>query len=399
MRISLSLLVVLALISACGGGGGGGGGSNGNGSGGQTPVLNTLPITVDSWGGDVNQPMVTITVCAQGTSVCQTVDHVLLDTGSSGLRIAAQALSADVATAFAQQSGTLANCEQFIQAYTWGPVRQADITMGSEPMVTSAIQIMDDSFVPAAASACSSGGTLDSYNSISAVGANAILGIGSYKEDCGPGCVNTAQNGFYYNCTSRTCSPTTVALASQLRNPVALLPKDNNGVIIDLPAVAAGGQASLTGTLIFGIGTQSNNGLGSASVYTLDAHNELTTIYKGVVMASSFLDSGSNGLFFDDAAIPKCPGSSKSNRWYCPASTLAQTAIMTGVNGMQSPTIPFSVGNEQAMTLSVLPSIAGTSDGFYTSFDWGLPFFFGRRVYTAIEQMGAPGGTAPYVAF
>ena len=398
MRVSLSLLVVLALISACGGGGGG----SGNGSGGQTVVLNTLPITVDSSGGNVNQPMVTITVCAHGSNVCQTIDRVLLDTGSTGLRIAAQALSADLATAFSQQSGSLANCEQFVAAYTWGPVRQADITMGSEPMVTSAIQIMDDSFVPAAPRLCTTsdtGKSLQSYNSISSLGAKAVLGVGSYKEDCGTLCVNTAQNVFYYNCTARTCSPTTVALTGQLHNPVALLPTDNNGVIIDLPAAAAGGQASLTGTLIFGIGTQTNNGLGSAAVYTLNSNNDLKTTYKGTLMASSFVDSGSNGLFFDDAAIPICPDSSKSDHWYCPATMLALTAIITGMNGMQSPTIPFSVGNEQAMTYSVLPALAGTNGGGYTSFDWGLPFFFGRRVYTAIEQMGAPGGTAPYVAF
>jgi hypothetical protein len=399
MRVSLSLLVVLALISACGGGGGGGGSSNGggNGSGGQTPVLNTLAITVDGSAGNVNQPMVTITVCAHGSGVCQTIDHVLLDTGSTGLRIMAQALSANLATAFAQQAGTLANCEQFIQAYSWGPVRQADITLGNEPVVTSAVQVMDDSFVPAAPALCTSNGSLQSFNSLSALGANAILGVGSYKEDCGSLCVNTAQNGFYYNCTARTCSPTTVALTSQLRNPVALLPTDNNGVIIDLPAVAAGGQASLTGTLIFGIGTQGNNGLGSASVYTLDANNDIKTTYKERVMTGSFIDSGSNGWFFDDAAILACGGANTG--FYCPATTLALTAIITGMNGMQSPTIPFSVGNAAAMTNSVLPGLAGPSDGSSTSFDWGLPFFFGRRVYTAIEQMGAPGGTAPYVAF
>ena len=269
-------------------------------------------------------------------------------------------------------------------------------------MVTSAIQVMDDSFVPAAPRLCTTsktGKSLQSFNSISALGGNAILGVGSYKEDCGSLCVTTAQNGFYYNCTARTCSPTTVALTNQLRNPVALLPTDNNGVIIALPAVAAGGQASLTGTLIFGIGTQSNNGLGSASVYTLDTDNNLKTTYKGTVMTGSFVDSGSNGLFFDDATIATCPSSNPNELWYCPAATLALTAIITGLNGMQSPTIPFSVGNEQAMTLSVLPTLAGTNDGTDTSFDWGLPFFFGRRVYTAIEQMGAPGGTAPYVAF
>jgi len=32
-------------------------------------------------------------------------------------------------------------------------------------------------------------------------------------------------------------------------------------------------------------------------------------------------------------------------------------------------------------------------------FDWGLPFFFGRTVFTAIFGKAAPGGTPPYVAY
>ena len=33
------------------------------------------------------------------------------------------------------------------------------------------------------------------------------------------------------------------------------------------------------------------------------------------------------------------------------------------------------------------------------AFDWGLPFFFGRNVYTAIELQTTPGGTGPYFAY
>jgi hypothetical protein len=30
---------------------------------------------------------------------------------------------------------------------------------------------------------------------------------------------------------------------------------------------------------------------------------------------------------------------------------------------------------------------------------WGLSFFYGKKVFTAIEQMETPGGSGPYVAF
>ena len=33
------------------------------------------------------------------------------------------------------------------------------------------------------------------------------------------------------------------------------------------------------------------------------------------------------------------------------------------------------------------------------SFDWGLSFFYGRSVYTAIEGAITPGGTGPYFAY
>jgi hypothetical protein len=33
------------------------------------------------------------------------------------------------------------------------------------------------------------------------------------------------------------------------------------------------------------------------------------------------------------------------------------------------------------------------------SFDWGLPFFYGRRVATAIQGYSTSAGTGPYIAF
>ena len=55
-----------------------------------------------------------------------------------------------------------------------------------------------------------------------------------------------------------------------------------------------------------------------------------------------------------------------------------------------------SVRADQAQMQGTL----GAPQFFANSFDWGLPFFYGRRVYTAIEGTSQPGGLAgPYVAF
>ncbi|MDY7573075.1 DUF3443 family protein [Actimicrobium sp. CCI2.3] len=49
-------------------------------------------------------------------------------------------------------------------------------------------------------------------------------------------------------------------------------------------------------------------------------------------------------------------------------------------------------------TYSVSAFLAGlNSDSI--SFDWGLPFFYGRSVYTAIESKGVSGSVGPFVAY
>ena len=70
------------------------------------------------------------------------------------------------------------------------------------------------------------------------LGANAILGIGLFRQDCGPACafVGSSYPGLYYACPATGCQPAAVSLANQLQNPVALFSRDNNGVVIQLPA-------------------------------------------------------------------------------------------------------------------------------------------------------------------
>src|SRR5205085_9306758 len=101
---------LLAVLAACGGGGGGGGTSNaalGNTTTtvstnppvtlptASAPAANVAPLVVDQGtdGSAINSPFVSLTVCVPGSSTCQTIDHVLVDTGSYGLRLAASALA------------------------------------------------------------------------------------------------------------------------------------------------------------------------------------------------------------------------------------------------------------------------------------------------------------------
>jgi hypothetical protein len=177
---------------------------------------------------------------------------------------------------------------------------------------------------------------------------------------------------------------------------VALFATDNNGVIVELPAVS-GGEVTVSGSLVFGIGTQSNNALGTATIYTAP-NAAFTTTYKSQTYAESFIDSGSNGYFFPDSTIPVC---SDITGFYCPSSTenLSATNQASGASG----TVDFSVANADALFANLsdnaFEDLGGPAGAPANYFDWGLPFFYGRNVYTAIEGMSTPGGTGPFWAY
>jgi hypothetical protein len=188
------------------------------------------------------------------------------------------------------------------------------------------------------------------------------------------------------------------ALAQQVTNPVALFSTDNNGVIIELPAVT-GGEASVSGSLVFGIGTESNNGLGSAAVYTPGANGFLTVSYNGTSYNQSFIDSGSNGIFFLDNASSGLPNCATATGFYCPSSTKGFSVTNKGNNGT-SGSVAFSVANAESLFSNpadfVFADLAGPNPN---SFDWGLPFFFGRNVFVAIEGKSTPSIPGPYWAY
>lgn len=411
MRTRGLLLAVPFLLFGCGGGGGGGSGTpaslaNTCPNPTNTDTSNVLAVTVDTGPAgvtpNINLPFVTVTVCVPGsTSNCQTIDHVLLDTGSYGLRIMAPALCGPLLN-LPQQTGdsgnALAECSLFLSGYSWGAVRIADVTLAGETARSVPIQIIADSAFGTTPTACSSLGS-QPINTVAKLGAKGILGVGPFIQDCGTGCTSAgAIRNWYFQCPSgATCSPDTVSLAKQVTNPVALLPTDNNGVVVAMNAIPDTGAATATGTLALGIGTQSNNALGTATVFDLDGSGNLQTTYNGVTLHEAFLDTGSNGLFFDDPGITLC---SLSTGFYCPISTLSLSAIVGGATNGVSANVPFKVANADSLAggYTAFNDVGGPINRA-GHFDWGLPFHYGRKVFTAIEGRSTPAGTGPYVAF
>lgn len=356
---------------------------------------NVLPISVGP-AGKVNLPMASVTVCVPGSATCQTIDRIIVDTGSTGLRLAASALM----LALPQQTGAngslIAECAQFADGYTWGGVHAADVTIAGETAASLTMQVIAAG-VPAAPAACASTGR--AMDLVRDLGANGILGLNAFRRDCGPACEQSADMGIYYACVGSTCRGDTRSLARQVANPVPLFAANNNGLIVRLPAVPASGASRVDGTLVFGIGTSDNNALGSASVYALSMlTGTLLTYYKGEAYDHSFLDTGSNALFFRDAAIPLCRSGSG---FFCSPTPQSLVATIQGHNGANA-NISFTVDDADALIAagaSALNNVGAPTFSALT-FDWGLPFFFGRSVYVAIEGSGVPGAAAgPFVAF
>jgi hypothetical protein len=340
----------------------------------------------------LNKPCVSVTVCTPGTATCQPINDILLDTGSYGLRIFQQILTNVSLTPVPSGSGSLAECVQFADGSAeWGPVQTASVILGNEPAVRVPIQVIDSTFgsVP---TAC---GTPDA--SPSAAGFNGILGVGLFAQDCGSGCQNSANNGRYYTCSGTSCTGTAVALANQVQNPVALLPQDNNGVIVQLPSIPLGGSPSVNGSLILGIGTQSNNVPSGVTAFPANQSAEFTTTFNGTRYPQSFIDSGSNGLFFHSTSqLRNC---SDNSDWFCHSSTVSLSATNTGFSGSPSGVVSFQIGNFDTLINSfnnVFPDIGGS---FSSGFDWGLPFFFGRNVFVGLDGSGSSLGTGPYWAY
>jgi hypothetical protein len=344
-----------------------------------------------------NKPCVSVTVCSPGTSTCQTIDDILLDTGASGLRIFKSLLTDIPLTQVASGSGSgsLTECIQYADgSANWGPVQMADIILGNEPAVTVPIQIIDSTF----GSVPSSCGTPDSSPSVARY--NGILGVGLFTEDCGSDCANFLNN-MYYSCNGSTCTATKVPLSDQVQNPVSHLPLDNNGVIVKLPSVSSGGAASVDGILILGIGTRLNNIPSGVTMYPADpnsanlTYGDFITVFNGKTYSDSFIDSGSNGLFFNAGSISAL---TICGDWFCPSSTQNLSATTKGYTGSPSGTVSFQIGDASTLFSSsnnVFVELGGPD----RSFDWGLPFFLGRSVYVGIEEKISSLGTGPYWAY
>jgi hypothetical protein len=450
-------------------------------------VVDSGPAGGFSLGGAANVPYVTVTICppnpgAAITNACVTIDHIFLDTGSYGLRLLKSSLvtpsGASLAlpplnlppisnSKFNTPAGTAVECYPFVLGGIWGPLATADVHIGGETAAAIPIQVIDDpssatlgqqadciaaaggqptldACIPAGGSvaACTaSAASKFLFSTAASLQANGILGVGMLPYDCGSSCLSplnyAGHHVQYYVCPdslAANCQPAAVDTSLQVQNPVVHfvpndpnLPHDDNGTIIMLPDLSPIGAGVVKGSLVFGIGTQTNNQITpAASLRTIMADPRpwlltasdgtkspaatcpldnctsnpgylyFTTSVGSIPYPDSYIDSGSNAYFFIDSSIAhNCASSTWSattGGWYCPsgAAPVARSATLSDWLG-NTATVDFKIANSDLLfnTSSTAfnnlgGSLGSASDRASQTFVWGLPFFYGRSVYTSI---------------
>lgn len=404
----IGTVVAASLLTGCIGG-------KGTAAVGGNPAAaqNTLTVSVDSGpaaaAGAINHAYVTVKVCEPGSlTQCANIDHVLLDTGSWGLRLVGSVLAAHTVTLSAEtdaQGDAIEECLGFTGGQTWGPVALADVTLAGESAARLPVQVMDDAGVSAPPPAtCGAGGTL--INGVAGFAANGVLGVGVHAQDCGSACVGAvAPLPLYYGCTKAgVCTAENMPLSAQVTNPVAMFAVDNNGIIVKLPnLVNANGDALVQGELIFGIATQTDNALPAAGLTVLgaDANGDFTATYNaGPTVLPALIDSGTDAYAFDDPSIAVCSAGAFVG-YYCPVmapKNAAATNTGVGVNNASN-TVNFAIADPNSFVANAAAFIELAGGGGSSSFTWGMPFFYGRQIYFGFDQRVAGIYTGPYYAY
>src|SRR5258708_39438855 len=107
-----------------------------------TSGQNVAPIVVNAGPANnyANGAFTSVTLCVPGTSTCQTIDGVLVDTGSSGLRILSSALTVALPQQKASDGNPVAECLTFLGSFTWGPVQTPDVQIVGEKASAAPIE-------------------------------------------------------------------------------------------------------------------------------------------------------------------------------------------------------------------------------------------------------------------
>ena len=332
-----------------------------------SPGQNSQPVYESTCPQTVNIPVVTLTICVPGsTSNCQNVPNILLDFGSTGLRLShTLAISGELPQETANGQ-PLTECYYFESGYNYGPVVSATVTLGTNH-VTVPVQISNSSL----SGPCSA----NSQGLLSAPlepTYNGILGVLFPRYD------NIDSDAAVYFAGGQEVTSPTLIQSDTVQNPVYLLTStsNNNGVLLSISTTVSEttGAPGFTGTLTFGAPTS-----GTTSLQT-DTSGEINAAYpSGSATVPAFFDTGSNGFFIENPDnIPNCTGNLAG--FFC-GNAPSQSATLTGTGTNLSYTLTFAIDNAQTL-LSTGNTVFSTLGGYQQGiFDAGFPaFLYGNAI-------------------
>ncbi len=367
------ILAILLSLSGCGGSSSSPSTPAPSCTGGTPPGLSDtaspLPVYESTCAGTVNIPVVTLHICVPGTSTCQDVPNILVDFGSTGLRLSH---TLPIAGELPQEQiggQPLYECYYFESGYNYGPVVTATVTLDGQS-VQVPVQISNSSL----SAPC---GNIVSPTSPSAPFQpyyNGILGVLFPQYD------DLDSSAIYLE--GSQSSVVNPSQSETVQNPVYLLPiSSNDGVLLTISTKVSSSQGapSFTGTLTFGALSS-----GTGTQLQTDRYGEITATYPssgtGSTHYSAFFDTGSNGFFFDNSLIPQCTGNDSG--FFC-GNASSQTVTFSSPTSSSSNkfTLHFSIVSAQTL-FATGNTVFSTLGGFQSDlFDAGFPaFLYGHNI-------------------
>jgi hypothetical protein len=362
-------------------------------------AVNAVPITVGGGPLLFNTALVSVTICRPNTTVCQTIDKIKVDTGSVGLRIDPDVIRPELALpAVTDDNGNpVGACALFgargvpAAHFRWGPVKYADVKIGAMTAANLPVQIVGSPDFPSIPEGCTN---VSPVSAVNVKYINGLLGIGTAAVDCGAACVNlTALSPSYFGCASTGCSRTPLTVSKQLIHPVTRFGAGyDNGTLIQLPPVDVAGAEAVQGNLIFGIGSQPNNQMGNAKVFKPAADGVIPAAYNGRSIGA-VMDSGAPPILIYDESITKCAGGSQ----FCPTQPTTISVLLG--TGNDRDLVSLIIGAPSSNTRIEAQPVAAVLSSQSSPITFGLPFYYGRSVFTAIDGQQTPKGAGPYIAY
>ena len=268
-----------------------------------------------------------------------------------------------------------------------------------------------------------------------ALGANGLLGVGPYQYDCdvpglptGPGssttfgigssnaCASssTPPPGAYYTCPASGCVDSLVPASQQIQNPVSKFATDNNGVILELPSVASGVGGKTLPVLWFSASAPSPTMRLTAAQSSWRLMPTTLTMHGWDFQPSSTMSPTPTRIRIPDSAVTSSTAArlisspEPGDYWDQHLRQRPKRSLLPGVDpnltaGNQASgstirsEVPFFVSDPSTLPAgtTAFSDLAAPDTSGLQNFVWGLPFFYGRNVYTAIWGATSPSGVPP----